>query len=74
MFNIILAASYMMSGFFMKLSDDEYDEKHQYYEQIQERILDIHLQQGDSKIKGTVQQPGDNQGTQIKLALLEGDA
>lgn len=27
MFNIILAASYMMSGFFMKLSDDEYDEK-----------------------------------------------
>ena len=27
MFNIILAASYGMSGFFMKLSDDEYDEK-----------------------------------------------
>ena len=27
MFNIILAASYALSGFFMKLSDDEYDEK-----------------------------------------------
>ena len=27
MFNIILAASYGLSGFFMKLSDDEYDEK-----------------------------------------------
>ena len=27
MFNLILASSYSASGFFMKLSDDEYDEK-----------------------------------------------
>ena len=27
MFNLILAGSYILSGFFMKLSDDEYDEK-----------------------------------------------
>lgn len=27
MFNILLAASYALSGFFMKFSDDEYDEK-----------------------------------------------
>ena len=27
LFNLILAGSYILSGFFMKLSDDEYDEK-----------------------------------------------
>ncbi len=27
MFNLILASSYTLSGFFMKISDDEYDEK-----------------------------------------------
>lgn len=27
MFNLTLAASYILSGFFMKISDDEYDEK-----------------------------------------------
>jgi len=27
LFNLILASSYILSGFFMKLSDDEYDEK-----------------------------------------------